>query len=88
LSFSGDLDSISKGGGGGEGPARATVLGDMLVSHESEIVDAVGIVPKPLFGSLARSKGLERREDLGRLFFTRNTDVSLVEGEGNSEKDS
>jgi hypothetical protein len=87
LSLSGNLNSVSKSRGGGKGPAGTAVLGDMLVSHESEIVDTVGIVPKPLIGSLAGSKSLEGSEDLGRELFTRNTDVSLIEGEGNSEKD-
>jgi len=87
LGLSGDLDSISKGGGGGESPAGAAVLGDVLVSHKSEIVNTVGVVPKPLVGDSTGSKGLKGREDLRRLSFTRNTDVSLIEGEGNSEKD-
>jgi hypothetical protein len=87
LSLSGDLNSVSKSRGGGKGPAGTAVLGNMLVSHKSEVVDTVSVIPKPLIGSLAGSKSLEGSEDLGRELFTRNTDVSLVEGEGNSEKD-
>ena len=43
--FSKDFDSVAEGGCGREGPAGATVLGDMLISLVGEVVGAIDIAP-------------------------------------------
>jgi hypothetical protein len=48
--FSGDFDSVRESRSGSMGPARAAVLGDMLVPNVGEVIDSINIVPNPLFG--------------------------------------
>jgi hypothetical protein len=80
LGLSGDLDSVSNGRGGGESPAGTAVLGNVLVSNESQIVDTVDIAPEPLVGDLALVEGLKRSVNLGRKFLIRDVLVSKVDG--------
>jgi len=49
-SLSHDLDTIRHGGGGSEGPAGTTVLGNMLVSGNGEVVGTVDVVPGEVGG--------------------------------------
>jgi hypothetical protein len=48
-SFSGDLDTIGDSWGTGMSPARAAVLGNVLVEDVGQIVGAVNVIPDPLF---------------------------------------
>ena len=46
--LSGDLDSVGENRGGGMGPARSTVLGNVLVPHVGQVVGIVDVVPEDL----------------------------------------
>jgi hypothetical protein len=47
-SISRDLYSVWKGRSGGMGPARSTVLGNMLIPQVGEVVGGVNVVPHPV----------------------------------------
>ena len=66
-SLASNLDSIRKGVGSGEGPARATVPRDMLVLDGSQIVDSVNVAPVKELGQLLHRQLLEGRASFYRI---------------------
>lgn len=60
-----DFDAVGEGGGGCEGPAGATVNGDVLVALDSEVVGSVDVAPPEGFGELLEGKRLDGAEHAG-----------------------
>lgn len=48
LCLSGNLDSVRHGGGGSLSPARAAILGNVLVLDVSQVVGSINVVPDPV----------------------------------------
>jgi len=63
-SISHDLDSVGEGGSGTKGVAATTVLRNVMVSDDGEVVLAVDVVPEEVLGNLAFGLVSSRVDDV------------------------
>lgn len=63
LGLSHDLDTVGEGGGRGEGPASTAVDGDVLVSDDGQVIDAIHVSPVPGVGEGAERVNGYRVDD-------------------------